>query len=44
MCDFQELFPAVHYIYCGEHRHNRMPFPSGLGVFGIRINLGLLKK
>jgi len=23
--------PAVHYISCGEHRHKRMPFPSGLG-------------
>ena len=23
--------PAVHYISCGEPRHKRMPFPSGLG-------------
>jgi hypothetical protein len=27
----QELFPAVHYIYCPEPRDNRMSFPSGLG-------------
>jgi hypothetical protein len=26
----QELFPAVRYISCGEHRHKRMPLPSGL--------------
>jgi len=28
---FQELNPAVHYISCGEPRHKRMPFSSGLG-------------
>ena len=27
---FQELFPAVHYIFHAEPRHKRMPFPSGL--------------
>jgi len=30
--NFQELFPAVHYIFCGEPRHKRMPLPSGLGL------------
>ena len=30
--NFQELFPAVHYIFCGEPHHKRMPLPSGLGV------------
>jgi hypothetical protein len=24
------IAPAVHYISYGEHRHKRMPFPSGL--------------
>jgi hypothetical protein len=28
---FQELFPAVHYIFYGEPHHKRMPLPSGLG-------------
>ena len=27
---FQELFPAVRYISCGEHRLKRMSLPSGL--------------
>lgn len=26
----QELFPAVRYISCAEHRHKRMSLPSGL--------------
>jgi hypothetical protein len=24
--------PAVHCIFCVEHRHKRMPFPSGLKI------------
>jgi hypothetical protein len=23
--------PAIHSIFCGEHRHKRMPLLSGLG-------------
>jgi len=28
---FQELIPAVRYIFCAEPQHKRMPLPSGLG-------------
>lgn len=28
---FQELFPAVRYIFYGEPRHKRMSLPSVLG-------------
>jgi hypothetical protein len=28
--EFQEPFPAVRYISCGEPRHKSMSLPSGL--------------
>jgi hypothetical protein len=33
---FSELIPAVHYIFSGELRRQRMPFPSGLWHLSAR--------
>ncbi len=44
--EFQEPFPAVRYISCGEPRHKKMSLPSGLKKTHVRTSrdLSILNK